>query len=42
MGVSLMKTDVQIAQEAKLLPIIEVAKKLGIGEDKLELWKLQS
>ncbi len=38
MGVSLMKTDVQIAQEAKLLPIIEVAKKLGIGEDKLELF----
>ncbi|MFW5649704.1 MAG: formate--tetrahydrofolate ligase [Candidatus Alkaliphilus sp. MAG34] len=33
-----MKTDVQIAQEAKLLPIIEVAKKLGIGEDKLELF----
>lgn len=30
-----MKTDVQIAQEAKLLPISEVAKKLGISDDKL-------
>jgi formate--tetrahydrofolate ligase len=38
MGVSLMKTDVQIAQEAKLLPIIEIAKRLGISEDDLELF----
>ncbi len=30
-----MKTDVQIAQEAKMLPITEVASKLGIKEDKL-------
>ncbi|MFA5576958.1 MAG: formate--tetrahydrofolate ligase [Tissierellaceae bacterium] len=30
-----MKTDVQIAQEAKMLPISEVAAKLGINEDKL-------
>lgn len=30
-----MKTDVQIAQEAKLLPILEVAKELGIEEDDL-------
>jgi len=30
-----MKTDVQIAQEAKMLPISEVAAKLGISEDKL-------
>ncbi|NLK44419.1 MAG: formate--tetrahydrofolate ligase [Tissierellia bacterium] len=30
-----MKTDVQIAQEAKMLPITEVASKLGISEDKL-------
>ncbi len=30
-----MKTDVQIAQEAKMLPISEVASKLGISEDKL-------
>ena len=38
MGVSLMKTDVQIAQEATLLPIIEIAEKLGISEDDLELY----
>lgn len=31
-----MKTDVQIAQEAKMLPISEVAAKLGIKEDQLE------
>ena len=30
-----MKTDVQIAQEATMLPISEVASKLGIDEDKL-------
>ena len=30
-----MKTDVQIGQEAKMKPITEVAKKLGIDEDKL-------
>ena len=30
-----MKTDVQIAQETKMLPITEVASKLGISEDKL-------
>ncbi len=30
-----MKTDVQIAQEANMIPITEVAAKLGIGEDKL-------
>ena len=33
-----MKTDVQIGQEAKMLPIIEVAKNLGINEDDLELY----
>lgn len=31
-----MKTDVQIAQEAKILPISEVAAKLGLKEDQLE------
>lgn len=31
-----MKTDVQIAQEAKLKPITEIAKELGISEDELE------
>lgn len=33
-----MKTDIQIAQEAKMLPIMEVAKKLGIKEDEVELY----
>lgn len=33
-----MKTDIEIAQEAKLLPIKEVAKKLDITEDDLELY----
>jgi formate--tetrahydrofolate ligase len=33
-----MKTDVQIAQEARLLPIAEVAAGLGIHEDELELY----
>ncbi|RKD31655.1 formate--tetrahydrofolate ligase [Thermohalobacter berrensis] len=33
-----MKTDVQIAQEAKMLPIEEVAKKLGIERNELELY----
>lgn len=31
-----MKTDVQIAQAAKILPISEVAAKLGLNEDQLE------
>ncbi len=33
-----MKTDIQIAQEAKLLPITEIAEKLGISYDDLELY----
>ncbi len=33
-----MKTDIQIAQEAEMLPIKEVAKSLGIVEDDLELY----
>lgn len=33
-----MKTDVQIAQEAKMLPIVEVGKKIGLSEDDLELY----
>lgn len=33
-----MKTDVQIAQEAKMLPIVEVAKQIGLGEDDIELY----
>lgn len=31
-----MKTDVQIAQEAKMLPILEVAEKLGLEKKDLE------
>jgi len=30
-----LKTDVQIAQEAKMLPIKDVAAKLGISEDEI-------
>lgn len=33
-----MKSDIEIAQEAQLLPIKEVAKELGITEDELELY----
>ena len=33
-----MKTDVEIAQEAKISPIKEIAKKIGIDEDNLELY----
>lgn len=33
-----MKTDIQIAQEATMLPVKEIAKKLNISEDELELY----
>lgn len=33
-----MKTDVQIAQESKMKPIVEVAAKLGLSDDDLELY----
>ena len=33
-----MKTDIQIAQETKMLPIKEVATSIGIKEDDLELY----
>ncbi|WP_343208871.1 formate--tetrahydrofolate ligase [Anaerolentibacter hominis] len=33
-----MKTDIEIAQEAKLLPVKEVAKKLDIAEDQLDFY----
>jgi len=33
-----MKTDVEIAQEAKMQPIKEIAAKLGLTEDDLELY----
>ena len=33
-----MKTDIQIAQEAVMKPIVEVAQSIGIQEDELELY----
>lgn len=33
-----MKTDIEIAQEAVMEPIVRVAEKLGIKEDDLELY----
>lgn len=33
-----MKSDIEIAQEAKLLPIIEIAKKIGLEPSDLELY----
>jgi formate--tetrahydrofolate ligase len=33
-----MKTDIQIAQEAKMLPIKEVAANIGVTEDDIELY----
>lgn len=33
-----MKSDIEIAQAAKMLPIIEVGKKIGLSEDELELY----
>ena len=33
-----MKTDIQIAQEAEMMPIVEVAKSLDISMDELELY----
>lgn len=33
-----MKSDIQIAQEAKMEPIIEIAKKIGLSEDDIELY----
>ena len=33
-----MKTDIEIAKEAKMLPITEIATALGIEDDELELY----
>ena len=33
-----MKTDIEIAQSAKMLPIVEVAKSMGLKEDDVELY----
>lgn len=33
-----MKTDIQIAQQAKMEPIVKIAEKLGLTEDDIELY----
>lgn len=33
-----MKTDIQIAQEAKMKPIMDIAREVGIDEDEVELY----
>ena len=33
-----MKSDIQIAQEAKMLPIMKIAEKLNIHEDDVEMY----
>ena len=33
-----MKTDIQIAQEARMKPIVEIAKEVGLAEDEIELY----
>ena len=33
-----MKTDIEIAQEAEMMPIKNVAEQLGITEDDIELY----
>ena len=33
-----MKTDIEIAQAAKLKPILEIAKKAGLSEDEIEYY----
>ena len=33
-----MKSDIQIAQEAKMEPIVKIAEKLNLTEDDIELY----
>ena len=33
-----MKTDIEIAQESTLEPIIDIAKKVGLYEDDIEMY----
>jgi formate--tetrahydrofolate ligase len=35
---TIVKSDIEIAQEAKMLPIVEIAQKIGIQADDLELY----
>ncbi len=37
-GGVIVKSDLEIAQEAKLKPIIEIAKSIGLDEDDIELY----
>ena len=34
----MMKTDIQIAQEARMEPIVRIAEKLSLSEEQLELY----
>ena len=34
----MMKSDIEIAQEAKMEPIINIAEKIGLSEDDIELY----
>jgi len=38
MRCGIMKNDIEIAQSAKMEPIINIAKKIGLGEDDIELY----
>ncbi len=38
MSTKSMKSDLEIAQEAKLLPVLEIAKALGLTEDDLDMY----
>ena len=33
-----MKTDIEIAQSAKMEKIVDIAKKIGLDEDDIELY----
>ena len=33
-----MKSDIQIAQEAKMEPIVKIAEKINLTEDDIELY----
>ena len=33
-----MKSDIEIAQEAKMLPIIDIARQMGLEDDEVELY----
>ena len=37
-GGKIMKTDIEIAQQATIHPVLDIAKRLGLTEDDLELY----